>query len=432
MKRFKFFKLILLALMVSCGNIWAQEGPPEIDHSYKPLKLSLNEDGSKYIRFITWHQIWATTSNLSDETSKEQINFSMRRSRFLAFAQVSPRFMILMHWGLNGLTTGNQTSLGNDGDGPQMFLHDAWGELKLTKDIYIGAGLHYWKGLTRRSNTSTLNLMTMDQPRPFVHWHSLGISDQFARHLGVYLKGAPADGKLEYRLAFNNPGRKPLGVGKDYSGSFNADGVPASNLTYKGVDSLNVDGKRTGNTVIEGYLKYNLWDNEGTKLPFYPGTYLGKKKLLSFGAGFFLHPNGMYDNVTFEHNGVSHLAVDGILELPMDGGSLGAYASFINFNYGENYISRWGGTGNSIYGQLSYYIKNANLSAYVSVNNSSFEAADDPLTEFNIGMNYYINGHNAKVTAEYHLINKDYREGRIIPGVQDNISEIRLQLHIFL
>ena len=184
--------------------------------------------------------------------------------------------------------------------------------------------------------------------------------------------------------------------------------------------------------VVEGYLKYNVWDNEGTKLPFYPGTYLGKKKLLSFGAGFYLHPNGMYDNVALEHSGVSHLAVDGILELPMNGNSLSAYASFINFNYGENYVSRWGGTGNSIYGQLGYYIKNANVSAYAAVNSSSFEAADDPLMELNIGLNYYINGHNAKVTAEYHLVNKDYREGAITPGVQDNLSQIRLQLHIFL
>lgn len=430
MKKFSMLLLFLMACIFATPTN-AQEVDEDL-HKYKPLKLSLNEDGSKYVRFITWHQIWATTSNLSAEDSKAQLNFSMRRSRFLAFAQVSPKFMILMHWGLNSLTPGNQTSLGNNGDSPQMFLHDAWGELKLTDDIYIGAGLHYWKGLTRQSNTSTLNLLTMDQPRPFVHWHSLGITDQFARHLGVYVKGAPADGKLEYRLAFNNPGRAPLGGGIDYSASFDSTGVAASNMEYVGVSTANSDGDPTGNLVVEGYVKYNVWDKEGTKLPFYPGTYLGKKKLLSFGAGFYLHPNGMFDNVALEHSSVSHLAVDGILELPMDGGSLSAYASFINFNYGENYISRWGGTGSSIYGQLGYLIKNANVMPYVSVNNSSFEAADDPVMELNAGLNYYINGHNAKITAEYHLISKDYREGAIVPGVQDNLSQIRLQLHIFL
>jgi len=330
----------------------------------------------------------------------------MRRSRFLAFAQVSPKFLILMHWGLNGLTTKNQNPLGNGGDGPQMFLHDAWGELKITDDIYIGAGLHYWKGLTRQSNTSTLNF--------------------------IYLKGAPADGKLEYRLAVNNPSRASIEDGDDFSYKFDTLGINKSNLVYNGISYSNKDTLPTGNTILEGYVKYNVWDNESTKLPFYPGTYLGKKKILSFGAGFFLHPNGMYDFDKDEHSGVTHLAVDGILELPMSSGSLSAYASFINFNYGENYVSRWGGTGNSLYLQLGYLIKNANLLPYVSVNNSSFEAADDPVTELNIGANYFVNGHNAKITAEYHLINKDYREGAMSLGGQENLSQIRLQLHIFL
>jgi len=430
MKFFKLFKLILLVLILGCSNLWAQEAPEEIDHSYKPLTLKLNESGSKYVRFIMWHQIWATTNNLSATDAKTQLNFSMRRSRFLAFAQISPRFMMLTHFGLNSLTPNNQTSLGNDGDSPQMFLHDAWGELKITNDIYIGAGLHYWKGLTRQSNTSTLNLMTMDQPRPFVHWHSLGITDQFARHLGMYVKGAP--GKLEYRVAFNNPGRSPLGAGKDYSASFDTTGIATSNLTYTGVSEDNADGDPTGNLVIEGYVKYNIWDKESTKLPFYPGTYLGKKKILSFGAGFFLHPNGMYDNVLAAHNSVSHLALDGMLELPMDGGSLTAYASFINFNYGNDYVSRWGGTGNAIYAQLGYLIKKARVMPYVSVNNSSFEAVADPIMELNAGFNYFINGHNAKLTAEYHLINKDYREGAITVGGTESLSQIRVQLHIFL
>jgi hypothetical protein len=81
------------------------------------------------------------------------------------------------------------TSLGSNGDAPQLFLHDALGEFKLNDALYIGGGLHYWKGMTRLGNQSTLNMMTLDQARPFVQWHSLGNTDQFARHLGVYAKG---------------------------------------------------------------------------------------------------------------------------------------------------------------------------------------------------------------------------------------------------
>lgn len=191
-----FITLLLVAFNKRLG---AQENA---DHSYKPLTLKLDESGQKYIRFIMWHQIWATTNDLNSE-SELQITPSIRRSRFLAYAQVSLKFLILTHFGLNGLTPSNLTSLGNNGDAPQLFLHDAWTEFKVGNNHYIGGGLHYWKGLTRLASQSTLNFMTLDQSRPFTHWHSLGISDQFARHLGIYAKGSL--GKIDYRIALNAP-----------------------------------------------------------------------------------------------------------------------------------------------------------------------------------------------------------------------------------
>lgn len=405
--------LLVLPLLVN-----AQEQKQEVDHSYKPLTLKLNEDGSKYVRLIMWHQLWATTNNMAVEDSKLQLSTSIRRSRFLAFAQVSPRFLILTHFGLNGLTANNLTSLGNNGNSPQLFLHDAWGEFKVRDELYIGAGLHYWKGMTRLSNQSTLNFMTLDQSRPFVHWHSLGITDQFARHLGVYAKGAV--GKFDYRLAFNTPGRNPIGAGKDY-------GSADSGLTYNGVSQIDQDGNPTGNTVIEGYFRYNLWDNESTKLPYAVGTYLGSKKVLALGAGFFAHPNGMYNDSSGSHQGISHFAVDAFLDLPTESGALNAYASIMSFNYGDNYVSRWAGTGSVIYGHLGYYIKSAKVMPYVAYQNANYDGLDVNPAALDIGMNYFINGHNAKLTLEYHSILNDPREG----GAND-VSQIRLQAHIFL
>jgi len=429
MKQMNPLFLLLLALLVFSTNMTAQE-TEEVDHSYKPLTVKLSQDGKKYVRFIMWHQLWVTSNNLSQENSNLQLSSSIRRSRLLAYAQVSPRFLILTHFGLNNLSTANLTSLGNNGDAPQMFLHDAWGELMINKNIYIGAGLHYWKGLTRLANQSTLNFMTLDQSRPFNAWHSLGITDQFARHLGVYLKGA--SGKFEYRFAWNNPGRNPLGGGRDYSSNFTASGDPASDLTYTGASTTDADGNAVGNNIFEGYVKYNLWDNESTKLPYYVGTYLGKKKVLAFGAGFFLHPNGMYNTVDATHESVSHFAADAFLDMPTSSGALNAYAAFQSFNYGENYISRWGGTGSALYAQVGYYMSSNKLMPYVAFSNSNYEGADDAIGALDIGVNYFINGHHCKVTAEYHRISNDFREGALsLNGTQD-LSQMRLQLHIFL
>lgn len=402
------------------GAILLQGQSEEVDHSYKPLTLKLNDSGSKYVRFIVWNQIWAQTNNLSTDGAKLQITPFIRRSRFLAFAQVSPRFLILTHFGLNNLTTGNLDPLGNGSDGPQIFLHDAWAEFKVTKSdaLYIGGGLHYWKGLTRLSSASTLNFMTLDQPRPFVHWHSLGITDQFARHLGIYAKGA--FGKFDYRLAVNSPSRNVLKNGLTYGAD--------TTFAYTGVKMVDKNGDPTGNTIIEGYFRYNFMDKESIKLPYNVGTYLGTKKIFAIGAGFFAHPNGMYNKTTAEHANVMHLAVDAFLDYPFGGGNaINAYVSYMNFNYGENYVSRWAGTGTVIYGQAGLYLKSLNIMPYVAYQSGNYQGYPDPIGGLDVGLNYFILGHNAKLTLEYHSLTNDPRD-----AATGKLSQLRMQAHIFL
>jgi len=69
---------------------------------------------------------------------------------------------------------------------------------------------------------------------------------------------------------------------------------------------------------------------------------------------------------------------------------------------------------------------------YVSSSTSLYEGADDTIGALNVGLNYYVNGHFCKITAEYHGIFNDYREGSMTLGGQDTNSQFRLQLHIFL
>lgn len=418
------FGIAMMLCAFSFGTLFSQDAE-EVDHSYKPLTLKLNESGSKYIRFITWHQMWLTSNNLSSDANV-QFATSIRRSRLLAFAQVSPRFLILTHFGLNGLTQGNITSLGNNGNGAQLFLHDAWTEFKLTDAVYIGAGLHYWKGMTRLGNQSTLNMMTMDNSRPFAHWHSLGITDQFARHLGIYAKGG--FGKFKYRLAINNPIRpsNSLGAGAHL-------GDLESTITYTG-NEVQKDGENVGNTLFEGYFNYELWDAESNKLPYFVGSYLGAKKVFNIGAGFFAHPNGMYDSSTNEHQAATHFAVDAFLDMPVgQGGCLNAYASVMSYNYGENFVSRWAGTGTVIYGQVGYLIPGTKIMPYVSMQSASYDGMSESVSELNIGANYFILGHNAKITLEYHQITNDIREAAITDFQDNNVlSQIRVQAHIFL
>ena len=45
---------------------------PAEDHSYKPLTLKLNDSGSKYVRFIMWHQVWATATQNNPGTQNSR------------------------------------------------------------------------------------------------------------------------------------------------------------------------------------------------------------------------------------------------------------------------------------------------------------------------------------------------------------------------
>lgn len=413
---------IVVGLVLFVPAALGQQKPQEVDHSYKPLMLKLNDDGSKYIRFMLWHQQWLTTNNLAVEDSKLQLTTFIRRFRFLSYAQVSPRFLILTHFGLNNLTPDALTSLGNNGDAPQLFLHDAYTEFMVTKNLYIGGGLHYWNGLTRLSSESTLNFMTMDNPRPFLHWHALGVTDQFVRHMGIYAKGD--FGRFHYRISANNPMNTAVnGInnGKDY-------GQKVSGISYTGSSTPDEDGNPTGKTVLMGYFQYALKDIESTKLPFYMGSYLGAKKVFNLGAGFFAHPNGMYNSGTNEHGDVLHLAVDAYLDMPLTGDDcITAYASLIHFNYGEAYVGRWAGTGNAAFGHIGYRLPKTQIMPYLAYQYADYEGFDKPVKALDAGINYFILGHNAKLTLEYHHVLDDRRE-----AAGGEVEVVRAQAQIFL
>ena len=116
-----------------------------------------------------------------------------------------------------------------------------------------------------------------------------------------------------------------------------------------------------------------------------------------------------------------------------DGNGINAYASFINFNYGDNYMSRWAGTGTNLYSHFGYYLGSAKIMPYVAYQTGSYDAFDDSLNAFDLGVNYYVLGHNAKVTLEYHAVMNNPLEGGVdANGDPIGVQQLRLQLHIFL
>jgi hypothetical protein len=381
--------ILLLGLCLYSFQFMFAQGSPDYSGG---LKVKLDDEGKKYFRIISWAQAQAAyNDNVPAESSK--LNFNLRRARVLMYAQINDKFLILTHFGLNSLNSSTMSPVGK-GDGAQLFFHDVWAQYSLGKNHAIGGGLHYFNGISRLNNQSTLNMMTLDNNRQ--SWATIGLTDQFARHIGVFAKGK--FGNLQYRVAINDAIVNGLDTRNPTTGG------PA---TYSGTRLI---GSKDAGKVYAGYFEYNFLDQESNFLPFKVGTYLGEKKIFNIGAGFFMHPSGsviMDSNGDYKGEDVSLMAIDAFYDTPLgdDGSAITAYATYQNNNYGKDYLFSAYGTGSMIYGHIGYVIAGdkakTRFQPYISYASNSYDATSDNRNIFGLGANAYLSGHNSKLTLEY-------------------------------
>lgn len=404
------------------------------------LKINLNEDGSKNLRFILWNQIWMRSTEMNpgtmvaDEPTSSTTDIGNRRLRILAYAQITPRYMILTHVGINnqsfingGIAGGGGTGGNGAGKKPGLFFHDAWNEYAVILpqaekkfSLTVGAGLHYYMGLSRMTMGSTLNFLAIDAP--IFNWPLIENSDQFARQVGLFAKGKYD--KIEYRFSVNKPyatNLQPLDA--------------TSNLSARAVDN---NGNPQWSTA--GYVEYQFLDSESNFLPFKVGTYLGTKKVFNVGAGFYSAPNSTRTSVNsvVENHNINLFAGDVFLDMPIGSKenkmAITAYGAFYSYDFGPNYLRNIGimnigvndpsfagnralagpgnaqpviGTGSIFYTQAGILLPHQaekpklRIQPFAAYTYKDFEALNTGLSNFDIGANFLIDGHHAKITTQY-------------------------------
>jgi len=361
------------------------------------LKVKFNEDGSKYLRVISWAQVQANY-NMDAADNAAATSFNLRRARILMFAQINKDFLILTHFGLNSLNSGTLSPTGK-GTGSQLFFHDVWAQYNVGTDHTVGGGLHYFNGISRLNNQSTLNMMTLDNNRS--SWATIGLSDQFARHIGIFAKGK--FDRFQYRVAINDAAVTSL--------NNSSTPVAGGAALYNGLALL---GSKDAGKTYAGYFDYHFLDQESNFLPFKVGSYLGGKRVFNVGAGFFLHPNGsVIDTGTattpnLVGEDVSIFALDAFYDTPIgeDGSALTAYAVFQSNDYGKDYmLGSAYGTGSMFYGHVGYVLEGdktkTRYQPYLSYGTHSYDASSDNRSTFGLGINAYMSGHHSKLTLEY-------------------------------
>jgi hypothetical protein len=431
------------------------------------LKFNINPEGSKYMRFIVWNQIWLRSTelnpgtNIGDESIDNFQDAGLRRLRLLAYAQISPRYMVLTHIGINNQTFINGGAAGTTGTGgygagkkPGLFFHDAWNEyaVVLPKEskpfsLSIGAGLHYYMGLSRMTMSSTLNYLTVDAP--IFNWPLIENSDQFARQMGLFAKGKYD--RFEYRFSINKP--------------FATNQSPVNETSE--LNARAVDNNNSAQWSKAGYVEYQFLDKESNFLPFKVGSYLGTKKMFNIGAGFYTAPSATQTSVNGvkKEHPINLFSGDIFLDMPVGAKekkmAITAYSVLYDYDFGPNYLRNVGimnegitqpnysgspalagpgnlqaliGSGNIWYTQAGILLPNKNAKPKVRIQPfgaytyKNFDALDKSSNQFDIGANFFLDGHHAKITTQYST-----RPVYTNPSsIDSNKGELIVQLQIYL
>jgi hypothetical protein len=428
LKNIKFMKKVSTILFIVCFILGANAQGSDIYGS--GLKIKFNEDGSKYLRVISWAQVWTRYNNNNEGTIRNgapadnTFDVGLRRARMLFLSQISPRFLILMHFGINNQNALSNSNVNNAGNiwKPGIFFHDVWTEYNVTKgkfkdgnpyELSMGAGLHYWNGLSRLTNASTLNFMTLDAP--ILNWPTIDAADEFARMMGIYAKGKIS--KLDYRLAVNMPFSTQAGI---------QGGSSSGKTGYN---------RRNNSVNLQGYLNWQFFEQESNLLPFMVGSYLGTKKVFNVGVGFEHGFDAMVEYTSQTDSSVkamSHFSADVYLDLPLSSkkNAITAYAAYFNYNFGKNYVRNIGimnmaqsggnayptvGTGQAFHAQLGYLLPKTSdkirIQPYANATIQNWEGQTSKeigkvgeqtgwFVNGNVGCNWLLEGHHAKITTD--------------------------------
>jgi hypothetical protein len=338
---------------------------------------------------------------------------SFRRAYIYASGKIHPTISYFAHFGGDRLgqsvdlgTGGPFTSVTGNGLGDGAAVRDAWVNWAPMPEFQIQVGRMLVPFLRNFGTHSGFTNMAYDyasfQQANLIPGRRVGRDD------GVMLLGELQGGKISYRLAM-------------------MDGSANSTNTTR------------GNNRLAGHLWYSAWEPETGF--WWQGTYLDKKKVLTFGVGFDRLDGASVGPDLVDHSGVS---ADAYMNLPVTGGAITAE---LNYAQVEQQIAVPGVdrpaagtksqfTGDYILinlgylfaaktkaGQVQPYVRYENFSAdgdNIDKNNSGL-----PDSEFAVGLNQYLEGHGTKLTWEYTQVS---RRGDSAAAPDFNRAGLQLQV----
>jgi hypothetical protein len=255
---------------------------------------------------------------------------------------------------------------------PGMNILDAFLTYKIAGDLFkVDAG-YMLPPLSHNALQGAGTLYSWDYfANSFRHSNAFGSSaDPTGRDLGVQLRGLVVDGLLEYRVAMLQGRREP----------------PVMGGTEVGSQNMFRLGARLQLNLLDPETGYAYW-----------GSYLGTKKVLSFGVAYDFQDNYKY------------LAVDGILDLPIGPGVLTAQVDVVQMD-GDDWLTTLP-KQTAVMGEAGFTFASLRLAPIVRFEMRKMdvnEAANPDETRIGGGLAYWAHSHSFNVKAFFTHIDPDF------------------------
>ena len=379
----KYLKVAVI--LVSVVNIFSKvEAQKKNDFNNPVLTHYLNDDHSRYISFSGYAELWARYAQLNpgslinNEAKSEVSDLSLRRVRVKMTYKPTEKLMFVLQGGTTNVNMNAKASNYFD-------LLDAYAEYSFNDKIAFGAGRSTWRGLSRFS-TGPLNTLLYDLPAYATS--NAGATDYTVRELGAYIKGQL--GKFDYRLVVADP----------YTMSTSDPKVNVASFS-----------KNSPNKDFSGYFRYAFLDKENISTPFNSGTYVGKKNVLSLGAGFdYIHDAMWHQDINKNtiNDDMKSFAVDLFYDAPLNkekGTSISAYGMAMHNDYGPNYVR---------------YVGTNNPATSVDVTQASLNGAGNAMPVIGTGNTYYV-----QLGGTLPYLNKEKKNLQLQPAVGMQLSNLK-------
>ncbi len=366
-KRFGFTAYVLFFLL--CAGLHPAQAGPTINFGDNAF-LGIDFASQLYL------QTRDTGSGSDNDDRTSDIYFKRNRLMFRGMAGDKYGFYFaLNHRSARKI---NDLFVSDKGD-DELDVIDAFFIGDFTDAFRLRAGLTK-DMLTRENNEGCFDPLSMDRSL-FIYTPLPRLS----RDYGVVAWGNFLDAKLQYRLAVMR--------------GFHDGNDPDSSFRYT------------------ARLHVSLLEPEYSII--YLGTYLGKKKVLTFGAGYQIEPDAVYANVAAKTLPKDYKAwtVDGFFEYPTSAGTFTISGAYLKTDFDDAYL---GGDPDSrsidIYGERNGWYAKAGYLFPMKVGPGELQVYgryedwkyaqllnifDQDLKWYGGGINYFIKGQDLRVTLEY-------------------------------